>query len=192
MSRLRILALVPSAALALLASLGGCAATPSGVNDAKALRVTYWDFKTDTQLAIVNESDPQYADIYNHPRNNADVKRAPDDQLKQLVSFAGDKDFFDHSESIAGPNDTIRATGYRMIVINADGKDYAFVLSRGLGEKDPGAVKNFTEIQTAFLQLYNSVPAFQYLGSADGSFFDQQQKRLQDENAKRTQKSGNR
>lgn len=189
MKRFRTFELSPFAVLALLA---GCASAPSAVTAASQLRVTYWDFKTDKQLTLVNESDPQYADIYNHPRSNADIKRAPDEELKSLVDFAGGRDFFDHSEGLAGPNDTIRATGYRMIVINADGKDYAFVLSRGLGEKDPGAVKNFTEIQTAFLQLYNSVPAFQYLGTADGDFFEKQKQRLQDEKTKRTQNSGDR
>ncbi len=189
MKSIRLLALLPLAALALPI---GCASAPSAVTGASQLRVTYWDFKTDKQLALVNESDPQYSDIYSHPRSNADIKRAPDDELKALVNYCGDRDFFDHSESLAGPNDTIRNTGYRMIVINADGKDYAFVLSRGLGEKDPGAVKNFTEIQTAFLQLYNSVPAFQYLGTADGDFFKKQQERLEGERTKRTQTSGNR
>ncbi|MBI4882185.1 MAG: hypothetical protein HY812_21365 [Planctomycetes bacterium] len=163
------------------------------MREAKDLRVTYWDFRTDTQLVLVNEGNPANAGLYSQPRDDANTKVAPDALLLDLVDFAAKHGFFERAEALAAPDELTRGTAFRMIVISAGGLHYACILKPGLGQEDPDAVKDFTAIQQELVAAYNSVHQLQYIGASTegGSFFEKEQERLRRENMDRTRKGGN-
>lgn len=175
--------------------VAGCASTPAQVRDAANLRVSYWDFKTDASMILVNESNPEFQDLYSRPRENADTKLAADEDLRDLVEFASDNGFFEKAGNDSEPDRAIRANAHRMIVITADQKNYSLVQEIGLGARDPDAVAAFLEIQERIRLMYNNIHQLQYIstGAGGGSdYFDRERERLQRENKARLGKGNSR
>ena len=168
-------------------ALVGCSSVPSEVNSASHLRVTYYDFKTDSELSVADEADPRYADLYSKPRDNATVKLVPDEVLRDFVSYAAGNDFFTHARPMNDPDPNLRFNSFRMVLIEADGQGYGFALERGLGQTNRDAVLAFNDIQGAFVNFYNGIPQLQYISTSaggGGDYFDKEQERIQRENAK--------
>ncbi len=163
----------------------GCSSLPSDVGAASHLKVTYYDFRTDSELSIGDEADPQFENLYSRPSDNATVKLVPDELLRDFVSFAAGEGFFDHARPLSGPDPSMRQNAFRMILVEADGRGQAFVLERGLGQADRDAVQAFNDIQIAFVQFYNSIPQLQYIGTSAGGgadYFQKEQERVRREN----------
>lgn len=166
----------------------GCSSVPSGLERAAALRITYHDFRTGSDLTLVNEDDPRYADLYSRPNRNPTTKRAPREALLSFIERAADLDFFDEARPIASPEQAEPLQPFRMLTIEADGRAWSVVLYPGLGRERPELVRRFTELQTAFVGLYNSIPQLQYVPvSEDGeSYFERERRRLERQNLERT------
>lgn len=163
----------------------GCASVPSDVDSAAHLKVSYYDFKTDSELSIGDEGDPQFQNLYSKASDNATVKLVPDEMLRDFVSFVASENFFQYARPMSDPNSMMRQTAFRMVLIEADGKGHGFVLEKGLGESDRDAVQAFTDIQVAFVDFYNSIPQLQYISTSAGGgadYFRKEQERVRREN----------
>jgi hypothetical protein len=184
--------------LALLVSFAaGCASAPPAVETAQNLTVSYWDFRADLNMVLVNESNPAFADLYSAPRKDAAIKRAPDEQVRHVVDFAADHRFFDYATAAPAdltPTDEMRDNAYGMVTIDADGQRWAFVFERGMDQRVRGVAQDFTDITTEFRKVYDSVVSLQFIGSTktDSRFFDREKERLQKENEKTLQKDSDR
>jgi len=171
----------------LLPVITGCASVPSEVSSAAHLSVTYYDFKTDSELSVADETDPRYSDLYSKPRDNATVKLVSSDVMEEFVSFAAGNGFFEHARPMNEPDAMLRANSFRMVLIEADGKGYGFPLERGLGQSNRDAVLAFNDIQGGFVSFYNGIPQLQYISTSAGggaNYFDKERERILRENSK--------
>ncbi len=171
----------------LLLLAAGCSSLPADFEGARSLRVAYHDFRTGSDLTLVNQDDPRFADLYSRPNRNPTTKLAPRDELLAFVRTAAEKGFFEDAEPIAQPEEAAARRPFRMLTIEADGKAWSVVLYPGLGREHPDVVRRFTELQTAFVGLYNSVPQLQYVpvGEDGESYFERERQRLERENLER-------
>ena len=178
--------------LLLLAAAGlpGCASPiPAAVSDSEFVRVTFWDFRTDAQLILVTENDPEFEDLYSQPREDANIKLTDRETLADLIEFAGDRGFFDYARPLAEPDEVLMASAKGMIVIRGGGQNHAFVFEHNMGRTNRDSVAAFTDIQTEVHRVYNSVRSLQFISTTtDGrSYFEEERARIQRENAARTQ-----
>jgi hypothetical protein len=179
--------LAPLALLSLLSV--GCASVPSSIDSAQNLTVSYYDFRADLNMVLVNESNPAFGELYSTPRQDAAIKRAPDEQVRHVVDYAADHGFFDYATAAPAeqtPTDEMRASAYGMVTIDADGQRWAFVFERGMDQRVRGSAQDFTDITAEFRRVYDSVVSLQFIGStkADSTYFERERERLKKENEK--------
>lgn len=181
---------LPSRAVRLLssaifgASLAACASAPSEVTGAKDIAITYWDLRTNQAMALVSANNPKYQDLYSKQRAEGNMKVATDEQLRSIVDRAASADFFDYAEPIRNPDESTAETKYRMLVILADDRPYSLLLYKGLADqKGVGAVNAFNATNDAFLSVFNSITAMQYVTSTSSgsNFAADQQKSLEEQ-----------
>ncbi len=175
----------------LVAITFGCASIPDGVDGAKTLSFGFYDFKTQSMLVLVNESHPDFHDVYSTPRENATIKVMPDDELLDLIQSAASKGYFEYAE----PGRVNVPNTFKMLVVSADGKDYSFPIYSGLGGVHPEIVQAFTDIQIEFSRVYNSIHQLQYISatsSGGSNYFERERERLRQENLDRIQEGGDR
>lgn len=171
--------------------LQACASAPSQVRDARHLSVSYWDFRSETRMTLVSESDPQYQGLYSRPLSNADTKLAPEEDLRELVEFAGSQGFFENAGNLAEPTAALRSYARGMIIITADGTGYSLTLDKAALENSPELLQTFSEVRARFRQVYDSIQQLQFIQTSTGeNYFEKERERLLQENLDRMNRKG--
>lgn len=179
------------AALPALAAATGCSSVPSTVTGAEDVRMTFWDLNTAVAFTLVSADNPKFKDLYSQPRNDASVKVVDAESFDDLLRFAADHGYFDYSEPLSGPAELPEGAASKMMLIQADEKNHAFVLRKGLGKSDRDRIVDFNEIQTRLNLVNNQTYSLQYIGPSGGAnYFEQQQQKIDEMNRERSRKGG--
>ncbi|MFH0947233.1 MAG: hypothetical protein V2A76_18750 [Planctomycetota bacterium] len=183
---------LPALTIAALASclLQACASVPAQVQDAQHLSVSYWDFRADTLMRLVSEDDPKYEGLYSRPLDNANTKLAAAEELKELVEYAGSRDFFASAGSLAEPTAALRSYARGMIAITADGTSYSIALEQSAIQNDPDLLEMFSDVRARIRLVYDSIQQLQFIKTNSGDIFEKQQERLRQENLDRMNRKG--
>jgi hypothetical protein len=164
-----------------------CAGAPPAVLEAKSLRISYYDFRTEHALILVSAGDPGYRDLYSKAKQDANVKLAEEAELREIVRQAADAGFFEHSGGFDGPAAITVDNPYRMVVIHADGRPHSLLLAKGIGAAQPEIVEVFNEVQRIFVDRFNAIHSLQWVdpGEGEGNFFEREKERIAEENRRR-------
>lgn len=179
------------AAALLLAN--GCAATlPADVEQAKTLRISYFDFRTDRALVLVGRDDPDFKDRYSKAQGEANVKLADAEQLQRIVAAATEAGYFEYAVPIGGPEEVEAAKKFKLFVIHADGRPYSLLLAEGVGKANRDVIVAFNETAEAFFVEFNSINSLQWVDpeKAGENLFEQERERIRRENQQRQKSTG--
>lgn len=159
--------------LLLLGALGACGAAPTIVPEERPTQVTFRDYRTQTDLALVNEAQTSAVDFYSQARDNATTKVVPNLDMGALMMQLEDFGFFDQATLGAR-----RVPGARTIlVVERDGQSYSLALTR---EGDVGRQNLANNCNGAFLMVYNNHRSMQLIENDDGrALFEDQNRNLQ-------------
>jgi hypothetical protein len=180
-------------AVAILAAATGCSSLPGPVADAENLALSLTDYRTDKTLSLVNDTNPDFQDLYSQPRKDASIKLAPMDMMQSLVEFADDHRFFEYARELAPGEAPERTNAIGAITLTADARNYLFLLQYGEGRVDKGKVQAFTDVQKKIAEEYNHVSSLQFISTSntDGNYFDNEKKRIEQQNQNRKKGKAN-
>ena len=156
--------LLVSALLAALAGLGACAsAGPRGGAQGDPVRVSFRDYRTGTELALVNESHTDRLDLYSKQRSDASTKVAADEIVDALIEYFEDQGFYRSAREGRAPVRTDEWTQ----AIEVETPDGAKTLLAGRASNASDA-ETFRESRDAFIAIYNNVYQAQAVEATPG------------------------
>lgn len=171
--------------LVMLTGFGCSGSLPSNVESATLLRVSYYDFRTNTSFVLASVNDPQMKDLYSQRKKSANIKVTDDASLHEVVRKLAAADFFEHAGNIDNPNAIADQNPYKFIVVHADGQPYSLYLAKGVAAANKDIGVALSESATILIEALNEVQQLQWVddGGLGSTYFEKERERVQKENA---------
>lgn len=180
------------AAFAFGVALCGCAGSaPDEIENAKHLRITYHDFRTDKSFVLGDKDDPEFANLYSKKQNTAGVKITDAEHLKEVVAELAAVDYFEHAGGVASPEEIAGENPYKFFCVVADGRPYSLYLAKGVAAANKDIALSMSKAAEIVTRAFNAVPQLQWIDTkgAGDRFYEQERERLKRE-AEATKKDG--
>lgn len=187
----RLLAVLQAAALG-FAAIGCAASRPAAIDEAKYLRITYHDFRTQRSFVLGDKDDPEFSNLYSKKQNTAGIKITDAEHLKRVVDELAEADYFEHAGQVASPEEIAGQNPYKYFCVLADGRPYSLYLAKGVAAANKDIAISMSKAAEIVTRAFNEVPQLQWLDTkgAGDRFYEQERERLRREAEEAAKKSG--
>ena len=145
--------------------LGSGCAGPGGSGDSgKALRVEFFDYRSNRSLELVSESHTQRLEQYSQVRANANRKVQKDEVMAELVRRLGECSFEQLARPGAAPETPTADVFWSLEVEGPDGTRHA-LYQRSMITADANACR---AMKATFIDVFNQTYALQAVELKDG------------------------